>query len=157
MNCSDYRVSIVAGRGRFDAIVGKVAKLCVLGYCIPMRGLVACALALLLLATAGCVSVPVQAMSNARQALQTAQKAGAVRYAPALYAEATRWLGDAEFALRGDDYSRARSSALKAARVARKAAAVARTAARTAGTAPAPVPGTDHIPVGQFLHSKSGW
>lgn len=121
-----------------------------------MRGWASCALVLLLLATAGCVSVPVQAMSNARQALQAAQKAGAVRYAPALYAEARRWLGDAEFALRGDDYTRARSSALKAARAARKAAAVARAAARATGTSPTPVPGTMHFPVGQFLHAKSG-
>ncbi|MGA7966677.1 MAG: DUF4398 domain-containing protein, partial [Gammaproteobacteria bacterium] len=77
------------------------------------------------LALAGCVSVPVQAMSNARQAVQAAQQAGAARYAPASYAEAERWLDDASFALKANDYGRARSSALRATRAARQATAEA--------------------------------
>ena len=93
------------------------------------------------LALAGCVSVPVQAMSNARQAVQAARQAGAARYAAASYAEAERWLDDASFALKADDYGRARSSALRATRAARQAAAEAR-AARAAAPSSAPSPAT---------------
>lgn len=88
---------------------------------------------------AGCATVPVQAMSNARQALQAARQAGAQRYAPTLYAEAEHWLDDASFALESNNYDRARQSARRAAREARKATAKARAwHAAHPSTAPAP-------------------
>ncbi len=93
------------------------------------------------LAVAGCVSVPVQAMSNARQALQAATSAGAQRYAPALYAQAEHWLDDASFALKSNNYERARHSARLATRAARQATAKAR-AMRAAHPSTAPAPAT---------------
>lgn len=115
-----------------------------LNYCMKMRKLTAGILTALVLALAGCVSVPVQAMSNARQAVQAARQAGAARYAPASYAAAERWLDDASFALKADDYGRARSSALKALRAARQAAAEAR-AARAGAPSSTPVPATSSV------------
>jgi|GEM_PF-1888957 len=106
-----------------------------------MRNLLAATLAALFLALAGCVSVPVQAMSNARQAVQAARHAGAERYAPTLYAEARRWLDDASFALKADDYGRARSSARQATQFARQALVKSRTA-RAAVPSSAPSPAT---------------
>lgn len=97
----------------------------------------------MVLVVAGCVSMPVQAMSNARQAVQAARLAGAARYAPARYVEAERWLDDARFALRADDYGRARSSALRAARIAHQAAVEARKA-RVAAPSGAPSPATSN-------------
>ncbi|MGH8127572.1 MAG: DUF4398 domain-containing protein [Gammaproteobacteria bacterium] len=108
-----------------------------------MRKLTVGILTALVLTLAGCVSVPVQAMSNARQAVQAAQQAGAARYAPASYAEAERWLDDASFALKADDYGRARSSALKATHAARQAAAKAR-AAKAVAPSSAPVAATSN-------------
>lgn len=105
-----------------------------------MRGLKVAAAAVLSVAAAGCVTAPVQAMSNARQAVQAAARAGAQRYAPVLFSEAQHWLDDAEFALRGGDYDRARSSAAKAAAAARSAAVAAR-AARPPAPASAGGPG----------------
>jgi len=92
----------------------------------------AAAAVVLMLAVSGCATAPVQAMSDARQAVQAAGRAGAPRYAPADYAAARRWLDDAQFALQGGDYERARSSAAKAALAARTAAAHARAAKRAA-------------------------
>jgi hypothetical protein len=94
-----------------------------------------------LVALAGCVTVPVQAMSNARQALQAATRAGAQRYAPALYAEAEHWLDDASFALKSNNYERARHSAQLATQAARQATAKAR-ALRAAQPSTAPAPAT---------------
>lgn len=94
-----------------------------------------------MLVLAGCVTVPVQAMSNARQALQAATNAGAQRYAPALYAEAEHWLDDASFALKSNNYDRAQHSAKLATRAARQATAKAR-AQRAAHPATAPAPAT---------------
>lgn len=84
--------------------------------------------AVLLLALTACTTAPVQAMSDARQAVRAARQAGAPRYAPAEYAKALRWLDDAEFALQGGDYDRARTSAARAGDAARRAAARARLA-----------------------------
>lgn len=92
----------------------------------------AAAALVLMLAMSGCSTAPVQAMSDARQAVQAAARAGAPRYAPADYAAARRWLDDAQFALQGGDYERARSSAAKAAMAARAGAAHARAARRAA-------------------------
>lgn len=91
-----------------------------------------------------CAGPPVQALSNARQALIAARQADAERYAPGSYAEAERWLDDAEFALHGNDYGRARSSALRALEAARAAATQAR---RLKAAAP-PVPATSSAPAG---------
>lgn len=109
-----------------------------------MRTLLLAALAALALSLAGCVTVPVQAMSNARQAVQAARQAGAERYAPTLYAEARRWLDDASFAIKAEDYGRARGSARKAALLARQALVKAR-AAQAAAPASAPVPATSGL------------
>lgn len=106
-----------------------------------MKKLFSGVLAAAILGLAGCVTVPVQAMSNARQAIQVARQAGADRYAPALYAEAQHWLDDASFALKSNNYARARHSANLATRYARKAAAKAQ-ARRPAGPATAPRPAT---------------
>lgn len=108
-----------------------------------MRNLFVTTVAALVLALAGCVSVPVQVMSNARQAVQAAKQAGAERYAPTRYAEARRWLDDASFAIKANDYSRARDSAKKAIRVAHRAVIEAR-AARAAAPSTAPSPATSH-------------
>ena len=98
-----------------------------------------------MLAVAGCATVPVQTMSNARQALQAATRAGAQRYAPTLYAEAEHWLDDASFALKSNNYDRARHSAHLAAEAARKATAKARAVqAEHPSTAPAPATGGPH-------------
>lgn len=70
----------------------------------------------------GCATVPVQQMSNARQAIAAAQAAGAARVAPAKLAAAQHWLDDAEFALKGGDYAHARQSANKARKLAIEAA-----------------------------------
>lgn len=88
---------------------------------------------------AGCAGPPVQAMSNARQAILAAEQAGAARYAPARLAAAERWLDDAEFALQSHNYDRAQSSAARAAQAAREASAAARAAgARAPVSAQAP-------------------
>jgi hypothetical protein len=90
------------------------------------------AISLLVLALAACASPPVQAMSNARQAVHAANRVGAPHYAPRIYAEAKRWLNDAEYALKIKDYGRARKSALHAQRAARAANLAAREAHSTA-------------------------
>jgi outer membrane lipoprotein SlyB len=107
-----------------------------------MRFMIFAGAALLTLVLAGCVSPPVQAMSNARQAIQAAEAAGAQRYAPVELAEAKHWLDDAEFALGGDDYSHAQASAAKAVEAARMATSKARNAKVNApASAPAPASG----------------
>lgn len=94
---------------------------------------------LVVMLLAGCVGPPVQAMSNARQAILAAEQAGAARYAPASLAAAQRWLDDAEFALQSRDYDRAQSSAARAVQAAREASAGAQAArAHAPGSAPAP-------------------
>lgn len=79
-------------------------------------------------ALGGCASPPVQAMSNARQAIAVAEKAGAARYAPRRLAEARRWLAEAESSLRNGNYNRAHWSAVQAEKSARRAAAESRKA-----------------------------
>lgn len=106
-----------------------------------MKKLFSGVLAAAILGLAGCVTVPVQAMSNARQAIQVARLAGAERYAPALYAEARHWLDDASFALKSNNYARARHSANLATRYAREAAAKAKVH-RPGGPATASQPAT---------------
>ena len=61
------------------------------------------------IAVTGCAGAPVQEMSNARQAVRAAEKAGAVTLAPALMAEARQALR-AESHLRQGESHRARRS-----------------------------------------------
>ncbi|MGH8224737.1 MAG: DUF4398 domain-containing protein [Gammaproteobacteria bacterium] len=86
-------------------------------------GILACTLAL-----SACVSPPVQAMSNARQAISVAEQAGAAQYASQLLGAARHWLSDAESALKNGKYNRAQWSAQKAEKAARQAAAESRAA-----------------------------
>jgi hypothetical protein len=63
---------------------------------------------------AGCAGAPVQEMSNARQAVRAAEKAGAVEVAPAMLDEARQALRAAESHLRQGDYRTARDEAEQA-------------------------------------------
>jgi hypothetical protein len=62
----------------------------------------------------GCAGIPVQEMSDARQALQTAAEVGAKDKASTLYSEASGLLTQAESALKLSDYGKARELADKA-------------------------------------------
>jgi hypothetical protein len=59
----------------------------------------------------GCAGVPVQEMSNARQAIVAAQKAGAEQYAPEALAEAQQLLKSAKANLNQGEYRTARDQA----------------------------------------------
>jgi hypothetical protein len=59
----------------------------------------------------GCAGVPVQEMSNARQAVLAAQKAGGAKYAPESMSEAERHLARAKASLKKGDYRPARDEA----------------------------------------------
>jgi hypothetical protein len=63
------------------------------------------------IALAGCAGVPVQEMSNARQAVLAAQKAGGAKYAPEAMSEAERHLASAKANLKKGDYRPARDEA----------------------------------------------
>lgn len=79
---------------------------------------------------AACVSAPpVQEMSDARQAIQAAEEAGAAELAPAALQEAKRLLTSAERKLQREAYASARQDA----REARRRAAEALEAARAQG------------------------
>jgi hypothetical protein len=92
------------------------------------RRLVLPFLTLVLLANAqlsGCAGIPVQEMSNARQAVKAARKAGAEQYAPDVMAEAERLLNSAttnlnkgEYRAARDDAEQARAKAMEARRLA---------------------------------------
>ncbi len=71
----------------------------------------------------GCASAPVQEMSDARQMLQAAERAGAPRHAPRPYARARRLLEEAERALEIGRYAEARRLAREAAAAAAEARA----------------------------------
>ncbi len=77
---------------------------------------------ILLLINAGCASIlPVQEMSDARQAVQAAREANAKHYAPTSLDEAERLLEQATQLLEMKNYHRARQSALAAKEMALKA------------------------------------
>lgn len=59
----------------------------------------------------GCAGMPVQEMSDARQAVQAAHKAGADKYAPEQMAEADRLLKSAKSNLNKGEYRTARDEA----------------------------------------------
>jgi hypothetical protein len=92
------------------------------------------AAALLCVALAsGCAGWPVQEMSNARQAIGAAEKAGAAQYAPEALAEAKRLLESAKTSSNGGDYraardeaDQAREKAIEARRIAEQARVPAR-------------------------------
>lgn len=77
--------------------------------------------ALLLMLLAGCAVAPVQEMSDARQALQAAQQAGAQQRAPQDYARAKALLQSAEDQLGVGGYQTARRLAEQAKRAALEA------------------------------------
>jgi hypothetical protein len=90
---------------------------------------------------AGCAGWPVQEMSNARQAIVAAQKAGAEQYAPEALAEAQRLLASAKANSNKGDYRTAREEADQArekAIEARRAAEQAQAPARAPESSPNP-------------------
>jgi hypothetical protein len=96
-----------------------------------------------MLGLAGCAGVPVQEMSNARQAVLAAQKAGGAKYAPEAMSEAERHLASAKASLKRGDYRPARDEAELArekAMEARRETEAARAAekARKSSSQPAP-------------------
>lgn len=86
-------------------------------------------LLLLSLLLAGCAMVPAQEMSDARQAIQAAETAGAAERAPRVLGLAQALLDQAQAELAVEDYAAARRSA----RAAKEAAIRAREAAAAAG------------------------
>lgn len=72
-------------------------------------------LLLLVIFLSACTGMPVQEMSNARQAVDAARKAGAETHAPEDLKSAEEFLKKAEKALMSGDYSLAKENA-KAAR-----------------------------------------
>ena len=113
----------------------------------PTRFQTLLAIVALAAGAAGCAGWPVQEMSNARQAISAAQKAGAERYAPEPYAEARKLLSDASASARKGDYRAAhdqaalsREKAIQARQEAEKAVAAEKAAGPDA--APTPPPGS---------------
>lgn len=84
----------------------------------------------------GCAGAPVQEMSNARQAVRAAERAGATAHAPEELDEARRLLKEAEINLRHGDYRAARDEA----ELSREKAVAARRVAETATAAAQPQP-----------------
>jgi hypothetical protein len=59
----------------------------------------------------GCAGAPVQEMSNARQAIAAAERAGAETHAPDLFAESQSLLKSAQANIRKQEYREAREQA----------------------------------------------
>jgi hypothetical protein len=87
-------------------------------YC-RMRALIPSAVLLILLGA--CAGIPVQEISDARQAVRAAEEVGADRHAPIHYERAETLLGRAERALAAGDYEKARGEATFAREEALKA------------------------------------
>jgi predicted S18 family serine protease len=68
----------------------------------------------ILLMLAACVSLPVQEMSDARQAIRSAERAGAAVYAPKQLQKAKQMLEKAQTSLETGAYFEARRFALEA-------------------------------------------
>jgi hypothetical protein len=77
--------------------------------------------ALLLILIGACAGIPVQEISDARQAVRAAEEVGAVQYAPIHYERAETLLGRAERAMAAGDYEKARGEATFAREEALKA------------------------------------
>jgi len=78
----------------------------------------------------GCAGWPVQEMSNARQAIAAAERAGAEQYAPEALAEARKLLASAkadsnkgDYGAARDEYNQAREKAIEARHIAEQAKA----------------------------------
>ena len=84
-----------------------------------MAARLAAVAALLLLAA--CAGAPVQEMSDARQAIQAAEEAGAREHAPGAFSDAQKLLSSAEQKLQIRAYSGARHDAREARRRAAEA------------------------------------
>lgn len=97
------------------------------------RRAVAALVATVVLSTAGCAGVPVQAMSDTRQTIRAAENAGAERAAPDQLAAAREGLRRAEDLLKQGEYRSARREAETA-----HAQAVEALRATQAATAAAP-------------------
>lgn len=67
-----------------------------------------------LLGVVGCQTAPVQEMSDARQAITVAQKAGAQEYAPSDLKDALDYLASAESFINQHKYENARRNAVNA-------------------------------------------
>jgi long-subunit acyl-CoA synthetase (AMP-forming) len=98
-----------------------------------MRPFLLSLLMIMAAALAGCAMVPAQEMSDARQAIQAAETAGADTHAPRALDHARALLEQAEAELAVQDYAAARRSA----RESKDAAIQAREAADDAAHAPA--------------------
>ena len=74
------------------------------------------ALSLLLacIATVACTTPPVQEMSDARQAIEAAEKANGAKLAPDSLNDAHRFLADAERQIQEESYGQARMNAVRA-------------------------------------------
>jgi len=88
-------------------------------------------------ASGGCAGAPVQEMSNARQAVKAAERAGAATTAPEQFSEARLLLKNAESLLRRGEYRDARDAAELARTRAVEARGVAE-AAKAAKQTPEP-------------------
>ena len=93
------------------------------------RSLVGFAGLVALLALSACAGPPVQEMSDARQAIQAAESAGAPTYAPVVLRQAKEFLASAEQKLEKRAYNGARNDA----RLAKQKATHARSIAETIG------------------------
>lgn len=75
----------------------------------------------MILALAACATAPVQEMSDARQAIRSAEAVGALQRSPQILMEAQRLLQEAQTRLESGAYEAARQYALNARRQAIKA------------------------------------
>ena len=91
-----------------------------------------------LLSLAACATAPVQEMSDARQALRSAEAAGAVERSPDAFSTAQRLLRDAQMNLEAGAYENARRLALDARDEAIRAREQAARETAIRATSPAP-------------------
>ncbi len=77
--------------------------------------------AMLLVVVGACAGIPVQEISDARQAVRAAEEVGADQHAPIYYERAATLLGRAERAMAAGDYGKARGEATFAREEALKA------------------------------------
>jgi hypothetical protein len=85
---------------------------------------------------AGCAGAPIQEMSDARQAIRAAERAGAAQYAPEPLAEAKKLVEQARSGMQQREYREARDHAERA----REKAVEARRIAESQGAPPPPKP-----------------
>ncbi len=93
----------------------------------------------------GCAGWPVQEMSNARQAIVAAQKAGAEQYAPEMLADAQKLLasakshsGKGDYRMAREEADQARDKAIEARKLAEQAQASDKPQATISEPAPNP-------------------